>query len=77
LEETDRFIAIPKTLDLQAVLVQAPAAITVAQIIRIVILEGFITHAQCSSLAISWGKLSTNPKMIARFWEFGVPRREA
>jgi hypothetical protein len=40
MEMTDGFFAIPITLDVKAVFIQAPATITMAEVIRVVILKG-------------------------------------
>jgi hypothetical protein len=42
--DTDGLLSIPVTLDLQPPIVQAAAAVAVAEIVRIVILKGLFRH---------------------------------
>jgi uncharacterized membrane protein len=41
---TDGFFTIPVTLDLHAMLVETAAAVTVAEMVRVVILKSFFCH---------------------------------
>ena len=42
LKNTDRTISLPVALDLQAALIQSSTAITLSELIRVVVLEAFL-----------------------------------